>query len=262
MRGFVFGVLAIGLVACEAKAPVPPTAPPAPQTLDPWPFKPQSVTLTCETNNAGGKAVFVTTPDGTRYAVNGTARARAPAMDPINSDYRVDAAIQAGLALCDGGGGSAEFVAPPKVAETVPTAETPTTVARVSVDSGPVGTFVTMKSDGGEAVLSLECRGGEPTGFQVAFGSVPPTPPPLRGTMATVETDGAKRVLEMGWGMKDRWFPRRDMDAEKAKARAAASAILNAKEIAVYGPSGFTPSLPRTWRLGDEMATVRKACAG
>lgn len=251
--------LAVALTACgSATAPTPPP----PQTLDPWPFTVASVTLTCETNNAGGKAVFVTTPEGTRYAVNGVARARAPIMDPIQADFRVDGAIKAGLALCDGGVGSAEFVAPPKAAETPSASATPATVARVSVDSGPVGTFVNMKSDGGEAVLSLECRGGEPTGFQVTFGSVPASPPPLRGTMATVETDGAKRALEMGWGMEDRWFPRRDTDAEKAKAKAAASAILNAKEIAVYGPEGFAPALPSTWRLGDEMAKAREGCKG
>ncbi len=87
-------VLAL-LSACDT-SPIP--------VLSPWPFKADSVQLSCEWADAGTqqgpRSVYVIDERGKRYAANSTARANAPYMLPLLAAPDEGQVEREGLQLC------------------------------------------------------------------------------------------------------------------------------------------------------------------
>lgn len=96
----------------------------------PWPITETAFTLSCErTASPVGPVdrVFITLDDGRRLAVNGLARSRAPAYDPIQAHHDSGPLIDRGLALC--GRRSQRYIR----ASTLPQTPAPSTAPRWSI---------------------------------------------------------------------------------------------------------------------------------
>ncbi|WP_048707408.1 hypothetical protein [Microvirga massiliensis] len=232
-------------------------------TFDPWPFKTDEITLSCELSR-----VFVTTPDGRRYAVNGTARnfAPEPRIQTIQAHYDISAVIRRGLELCDTGSRPIRIAAPVRVAPPEP--DPPS----LKIEAGGLGTgfFGTVEAneviDGKRPELTFACKPGEPLGLQLDLIRAPQTAPPLRGVFGTFQIDGTEPVkVELAWvGLNGQWLLQRETDQDRVlQDDRLARALLKGQRVTFTGPAGFIAHSRITWALaslGDHFDEIRKTC--
>jgi hypothetical protein len=251
---FLGGASLVGLVAMANW--------PEAETIDPWPFKMDEVTLSCEKNR-----VFVTAPDGRRYAVNGTAKSFAlePRVETIQAYYDTSAVIRRGTQLCETGSGSIPLVAPVRAAPPDPGQPS----FRKQAMDRSLGYFATFEAttviDGQRPELTFVCRPGQLLGLQLNLIRAPETAPPLRGVFGTIEIDANSEVrAELAWGLDGRWMLRAGNDRERdLQDDRIARAMLAGQQVTFRGPSGFIAHSSITWALagfGEQFDGVRRTC--
>lgn len=260
---WIGGVIALALstAACGDGQQTPSnSSQPVGETIEPWPFNVDEVTLSCDP--PGSMAVFVTSPNGKRYAVNGAARSEAPLMRDIQAVVDVQPLIRRGLKLCRDGGRTLRLYAT-KV-EPRPDAVAPKFTVEKADYGG--GYDVNMESetviDGRHPRLSLTCGDGKPFVFiDVIQG--PEIPPPLRGVHASFRVDGDSPVrYEVSWGMDGQWTLR--SGDERLADRRLIQAIAGGSEVVLQGPARYMPEGAIRWRLdgfGDRAGEVRGLCS-
>jgi hypothetical protein len=231
------------------------------ETIDPWPFKTTEVTLSCDRNR-----VFVTTPDGRRYGVNGTARTFAPEprVESIQAYYDTSAVIRRGNQLCETQSGPIRIVAPARTAPPDPNRPSLKIEPRL-----PKGFYATVEAvevvDGKRPKLTFECKPGEPLGLQMNFIRAPQTAPPLRGVFGNFQVDAAPAVnVELSWGMNGLWMLRGTTDQDRVgQEDRLVRAMLAGQQIRFSGPAVYLASSPITWKLaelGTDFSKVRATC--
>lgn len=249
------------------------------ETLEPWPFTVETVVLSCEpasippdvsqtaaeTLRRHGGKIFVTTEDGRRFAVNGTARAAAPLMTDIQAVVDTSPVIRRGLELCRGEGGSVRLVR-----STAGTAAPPPTVGPPAYTLRPQeigdGYFATAQANevinGVRPELTLACERGHAPMVLINVGEPPRTPPPLRGVYASFAIAGAStQRLEMSWGTETMWTLR--SGDERREDAALARAILAGGEVRFTGAARYMPEETLTWdfaQFGEELGRIRVEC--
>lgn len=242
---FAFGLLA----SCGGSAP---------ELLDPWPFNVPRVELGCQAGR-----VFVTTPEGTRYAANGSARAAAPYLQPILAHHDASAVIQRGLSLCEQGQGPVTLEGLPRSPAPRPPAAPSTTLEDQELGEG---VFVTVEAEaaieGRRPRLALVCDGTAQPSFQLYLIQAPASPPPLRGTYGTFTVDdGESQRIELGWGTEDAWMP---SDREKAAAARLVRAFVRGSELRFTPPAAYSSGEAFVWRattFAPQLEQVRRWCA-
>jgi hypothetical protein len=256
---FILGV-GILLAACSQGS-----APPIEETLDPWVFSVPEITLSCEANDHGGKAVFATTAAGERYAVNGMARSRAPLMEPIQTHYDTDHVIKAGLALCDSGKGPTRFV-PPATSE-VAAEQTAPIFAIEESQTGEEGIFASIESRdlvaGKRPKLTLVCMKGASPSIQMRLVAEPAKAPPLRGVFASyVVGQGEAESIEVAWALEDSWMVRTEENRNAAAGLVSGFVREGQLTIQSLAAAGIDHAI--TWQFstfGAEQDRVRQACS-
>lgn len=251
--------LSASVCALAACGPAPVARPQ--ETLEPWPFTVDEVTLSC---TPGTRAVFVTTPDSRRFAVNGTARAEAPLMRPIQGAIDTGPLIRMGLALCETGRGQAHLVAP---AGHSSTAASPPRFSIEPVQFGE-GVNVTVEAqdviDGHRPALTFSCRPGQAPTLLIDVAQAPRSPPPLRGVYATFSVGGEETREEVSWGEQSLWMLRSG-DARQAD-RELTRAVLAAGKLTMTPAQTYMPQHAVTWDLTgfqtSELARARRLCSG
>lgn len=257
-------ILPITLLGCEVGAPASeqeahvqrPTEP----TLEPWPFNVTSVVLECE-NPA--RKVFVTTANGQRYAVNGTARADAPLMRDIQAEMDLEPLIRMGLGLCDRGEGPITLIAPPPQVE-APGGSLPIAPLRIEPVGYGDGVFFHFDSDqiyaGARPQLSISCERDRPPMIQFDLITAPRTPPPLRGVDAYVRTDRGTTV-EMSYFMNGVWTLRsgdtRELDTELVRQ------MIESNRFELGASNRYMPRETFVWRVHgapEDVARFRSLC--
>lgn len=250
---FIFVPLPFLLSACGGPSEV----------LDPWPFRPPTITLSCERTKLAGvvvRRVFVTTPDGKRYAANGSARAVAPPTDEIQSHYDVSKVISRGLDLCQQDRGPIELNAP------VRKPSPPTLSKSAQVEHSPLGsTFFTLEADAvvdqRRPHLSIVCEARKRPSLQIQTVRAPAIPPALRGVYFSISAPSiGERKVEVSWLPEDVWMPR---ESEKDIARLVAKALAAGESVEVALPDDL--GLPATivWsasQLQPHLPKMRKLC--
>jgi hypothetical protein len=99
-------ILGLLMLGCST-SPIP--------VLEPWPFKEDRVTISCELGYVGmtmipaENRVFVAGSDGLRYAANDAARAVVPYMSPLLAVPDDGQVVRVGLRLCDMNAGPMTF---------------------------------------------------------------------------------------------------------------------------------------------------------
>jgi hypothetical protein len=191
---------------------------PAEEVLEPWPFKPTRLNLSCEAGR-----VFVTTPEGRRYAANGSARAIAPITDEIQSHYDTSHVIQRGLALCEAKSDPITIKAPAAAGPTGIGAPAPKATLKPA-EIAPEGTFLTIEADtvidGRRPELTLICEPSKKLDVQFELVQVPETAAPLRGLFGTFRVDQQpEQRIELAWLSEDDWTARTPHPAQTDTAR-------------------------------------------
>jgi hypothetical protein len=228
--------------------------------ITPWPFTVDQLTLSCEPP----AKVFVTTPDGRRYAVNGAARRDAPPMTEIQADSDTWPVIERGLELCRTGQGSLRLTGNARrpIASPLVRPEFTVTVSQI------VGTTASAYANGAVdrqfPKLSITCGAGNPSVF-VDLVRAPATPPPLQGVFGTFQVDGRpSQRFELSWtGEGGKWMLRSGGGSSRADDARLVAAMLAGREVTFTGPSTFAPSEPVTWDLsgfGEQLDAVRTLC--
>jgi len=171
---------------------------PAEEVLEPWPFKPTRLTLSCEAGR-----VFVTTPEGQRCAVNGSARPLAPITDEIQSHYNTSHVIQRGLALCQAKSDPITIKAPAALSAAGAGLLPPKATAKPAEVIAD-GTFLTIEADtlidGRRPELTLVCEPGKKADVQLDLVRAPAVPAPLRGMFGIFQVDQQpERRIELAW---------------------------------------------------------------
>jgi len=256
-------VRSIGLCALVSLVSCGPGEPPTPlpvETLEPWPFTVPEVALTCGPTPPGG--IFVTTPDGRRFAVNGAARSEAPLMREIQGAVDLQPLIARGRLLCAGEGPIR--LRAPQAAESgpAPIAEAP----RFRIEDDPLtgGVYVISESQnetgGRRAELAIGCRDGRPNFISLNLITEPRTPPPLRGVFAEFDIGARTYRYEMSWGLNDDWILRSGDD--RAEDTELGRAILAGGSVRMRAENPYMPSSV-TWDLngfGPELNRVQSLC--
>lgn len=231
------GVLAI-LAGCEATKI---------ETLTPWPFRPDQVTLSCEPFTVGdltSRRVFVTTPDGRRYAANGSARAVAPLTTPIETDPDTSAVISRGLKLCADEAGPLVIRRPPQPASRPSPARTP---SAVTVTKSILGPGITIQSDGSSepAKLHISCDDGVASNLMFEL-EVRSPPAPLRGVFADFRLSrGSSSRVELSQGGVPFWMVR---DRGGVAERTAVARVLRGSAVTVTLSPPWGSGRPMTWQ--------------
>src|SRR5215217_1462987 len=205
------------------------------EVIDPWPFTVDRVELSCE-----ARRVFVTTPDGRRFGVNGSARALAPGTEAIQSHYDTRQVIARGLALCDDGSGSVVVRAPQ--APTPPTRDAGGTAPTIAIVAAPGlnSVLVTVESDEaapvGRAELTFACRRGQPPSIQIDMRLAPNRPPPLAGTYGEITQAGRVNRIELAWLPEAMWTPR---NPEAVRSADLLRELLRGHDLRFDPPAGY-----------------------
>lgn len=256
-RGFLCALL-LGAAALAACGESPDAGG---EVMTPWPFTVDQVALSCEP----GRRLFVTTNDGRRFAVNGTARAEAELMREIQNEVDLQPLIQRGLALCrDNDVRTLRLYRP--VAESAPPPPAARRGARIEPLEIREGLGVKLEADqvinGRRPELYFSCSPGRAPMIQLDLIQAPRTPPPLRGVFATFRIGGQSVRVEMSWSTGSRWTLRSGDD--RALDQQLVRMILEERAVAFVGSSDFMPSSTLTWTSADipqaRRPTVAEAC--
>ncbi len=238
--------LTLAVAACDR---------PSAEVISPWPLKVENAVLSCT-----ARRVFVTLPDGKKYAVNGSAMKDAPDIVEVTSHYDTTALITRGLKLCDDGSpameihqGAEKSKAPPVSGRTYvePNDKFIGGFSLISTESPPV--------DGQRPEISASCDEDGAPSLHLSLVQAPSRPPPLRGVFADFRFGGwPKQHVEMAWFDKGNWLPR-DKDAGRKLVRA----MLKADHVSVTMPDTWVAKREFEWDLHASAADVRrmrKAC--
>lgn len=271
MRAFLAGLTALTtlsallLAGCEVGAPSTvqeaPVARIAEPTIEPWPFNVTSVVLACENP---GRKVFVTTADGQRYAVNGSARSDAPLMRDIQAEMNLGPLIEMGLGLCDRGQGPLTLVAPPPQVE-APGGAAP--IAPMAIEPAGYGDtmHISLQSDqliaGQRSTLTVACKPDGPPMILFDLVTRPGTPPPLRGVYATIDAGDGPQSVEMSYGAGVIWTFRsgdtRELDTRLVRT------LLESNRFEMQASNRYMPRTRLVWRVQgapEDMARFRSLC--
>lgn len=226
-------------------------------TLEPWPFTVDEVRLECA---PGTRQVFVTTTDGRRYAVNGSARSEAPLMREIQAEVDLHPLIMRGLALCESGRNSERLRAPP-AQQAQPAGEPAYSVQPSELGPGIVAIAEADTLIGGaRPTLQLICEDGRAPMLMFDLIEAPRTPPPLRGVYATFDTGNGQRRIEMAWGTDADWTLRSG-DA-RVEDRELANTMLQSGQLTFHADNAFMPRRI-SWdlnRFGQQLAQIQTQC--
>lgn len=254
-----FAWIGVALLSVGCSPPSSVSRAPPAESLEPWPFTLPEVTLSC--GPTPPQAIFVTTPDGRRFAVNGSARSEAPLMRDIQAIVDLQPLIQRGRLLCDGAG-SVRLVARP--AATAEPTQAPPPQYRIEEDRLGGGFFAIAEADqdigGRRPELALGCADGRPNFVSLNVVTEPRTPPPLRGVFAEFEVGARTFRYEMSWGLNDDWMPRSGDD--RAEDAELARAILAHGSVVFRGDRTYMPARA-SWSLegfGDQLNRIRRDC--
>ena len=229
------------------------------ESMTPWPLTVSEAWLSCE---APGR-VFVRTPDGRRFAVNGAASSQARLFIDIQANYDARPLIERGLRLCVEGVSELHLVnRTPVVNATAPAA--PTYSTEPSLLGGLTANFTSdALVDGQRAQLSLSCdRSGAFVFMNLV--RVPPSAPPQGGLSAQFQVDRAAPLhFDLTWTGDGAGWTLDDGDARRRHARLT-RAILAGQRVTLTPPHRYTAGEAITWNiagLGDRLADMRRACA-
>lgn len=227
------------------------------EVLDPWPFNIPQVELSCEAGR-----VFVTTPEGTRYAANGSARAVSPYLQPLLAHYDASAVIRRGLRLCEQGQSRVTLQSPAPAQSSPPPDAPAVTVEQQELGRG---VFVTVEAEtvvgGRRPRLVLVCDTVSPPSFQLYLVQAPSSPPPVRGVYGTFTVAGAQpQRIELAWGTEDSWSPR---DNNAPAVRRVVQALTSGKNLSLEPPPGYSAPTTMRWRaatLSSNAQNIQRQC--
>lgn len=234
--------------------------PPASNEIEvsPWPLRVPSAELSCDNGR-----VFLKVPDGSRYAVNGTARAEAPIMDPIQLRYDHDL-VQRGLKLCEASSGAIRIV--PGREETGPTASA-SSWAFERDEFNPNALTLKIASaneiNGVRPSLMIACDGGESL-VEIEYGVIPPrssSNEEARYKFSDVADWRKARVFENGGN----WYFRDESADERAVKQRFVSEALRSDTVVFTAPFGFNHEGDFRWDLsvmGDQRKEIQDRCDG
>lgn len=252
-----WALAAAALLGCCGR----PIEAPGDETLTPWPFTLDTVTLSCR--GGAARMVFVETDDGRTFAVNGSARSEAPLMRDIQAEVNLAPLIARGLRLCDAGTGSVRLKRPLETSEArIETAPASFVIEPSDYSDGVHATLEAQNAiSGTRPRLTLGCSPGRAPMIILNLVQAPRTPPPLRGVMARFQIGAQERSIEMSWGLDATWTLRSG-DARLEDAQLT-QLILEAGELAFIGDRQYMPAQAIHWDLAahpDELARVRQLC--
>ncbi len=226
--------------------------------ISPWPLTMPWALISCENS-----AVFLQTPEGDRYAVNGTARSQAPLMDAVQTRYDHDL-IGEGLALCKENAPPLKIVPGPE-ATPPPIGEPEWSLTEGGVRSDRIS--IVAKSEdviqGVRPELHIECDGDGGIAW-IDMNRMPPRASPLR-EVAKYKTGRVSNwtVISVS-GVDGEWFLRNDKPEEKRAQKKFISDVLWSDLLVFSAPPGFNHDGEFSWRsdrLGDGISQARRTCA-